>query len=74
MHKKNAEQQPEDGEDCTSFWTVDDMFTFENVGFSKDVGDIKYLICADCEVGPLGWHDIKDKKSFLVALDRIKSA
>ena len=72
MHKKSEGQLPEDGEELDNFWTVSDMFTFENVGFSKNVGTIKYLICADCEVGPLGWHNITDKTSFLVALDRVK--
>ncbi len=50
---------------------VEDMFDFDNVGFSKDVGDIKYLVCADCEVGPVGYHTVKDKKCF-VALARVK--
>lgn len=35
---------------------MEDMFTFVNVGFTKDVGNIKFLVCADCEVGPTGWH------------------
>ncbi|XP_005988447.1 guanine nucleotide exchange factor MSS4 [Latimeria chalumnae] len=61
-----------DGEELQEHWLVDDMFTFENVGFTKDVGNIKYLICADCEVGPIGWHCLEDKKSFYVALDRVK--
>ena len=30
------------------------MFTFENIGFSNTVGDFKYLICADCDMGPIG--------------------
>ena len=72
MHKKSEGQLPEDGEDLVDFWTVSDMFAFENVGFSKNVGSIKYLICADCEVGPLGWHDTKDSTMYLIALDRVK--
>ncbi|MBN3285725.1 MSS4 factor, partial [Polyodon spathula] len=60
------------GEQLKDHWLVDDMYTFENVGFTKDVGNIKYLICADCEVGPIGWHCLDDKKSFYVALDRVK--
>lgn len=61
----------EDGDTLTAHWLVDDMFGFENVGFTKDVGRIKYLICADCEIGPIGWHCLDDKKKYYVALDRV---
>lgn len=60
-----------DGDTLTAHWFVDDMYTFENVGFTNDVGRIKYLICADCEIGPIGWHCLDDKKSFYVALERV---
>jgi hypothetical protein len=62
----------DDGETLTNFWLVDNMYTFENVGFSNTVGTTKYLICADCEIGPVGWHDITDKTAFYVALDRVE--
>ncbi|CAL8084758.1 unnamed protein product [Calicophoron daubneyi] len=42
------------------FWTVNDMFTFENVGFTRDVDSVRYLTCADCELGPIGYHDTKE--------------
>ena len=48
-----------------------DMFDFENIGFSHTVGDTKYLVCADCEQGPVGWHDNNTRKSY-VALARVK--
>jgi len=81
-------------EDITRWWQIDDIYAFENMGFSKDVlnassegsggGDeqsddsaamhqrpqLKYLVCADCERGPLGVHFSKSKKSFL-AVDRV---
>ncbi|KAK2156342.1 hypothetical protein LSH36_216g07073 [Paralvinella palmiformis] len=50
MKKKCEDQKPEDGECYTSHWVVDNMYKFENIGFSNTVGTIKYLICADCEV------------------------
>ena len=56
---------------CFAFWTVNDMFTFENVGFCNTVDNIKYLACADCEVGPIGAHFINDKKTFYVAPQRV---
>ncbi|XP_062842795.1 guanine nucleotide exchange factor MSS4 [Trichomycterus rosablanca] len=74
MRKKNTITQTDgtvDGDMLTAHWMVDDMYTFENVGFTKDVGNVKYLICADCEIGPIGWHSLDDKKSFYVALDRV---
>lgn len=54
----------------THHWAVDDIFTFENLGFSKNVNDLKYLICAACEFGPIGVHKLSNKKSY-VSLDRI---
>lgn len=47
------------------------MFTFENIGFSHTVDNYKYLICADCEMGPVGYHNITTKKCY-VALERVK--
>ncbi len=47
------------------------MFDFENIGFSRSVGDVQFLVCADCEVGPVGYYDKATKKCFL-ALARIK--
>ncbi|XP_037535568.1 guanine nucleotide exchange factor MSS4 [Nematolebias whitei] len=77
MRKKSSPSATEgsvDGDTLTSHWLVDDMLTFENVGFTNDVGRIKYLICADCEIGPIGWHCLDDKKKFYVALDRVNHA
>uniref|UniRef100_A0A8C8SCS9 Guanine nucleotide exchange factor MSS4 n=1 Tax=Pelusios castaneus TaxID=367368 RepID=A0A8C8SCS9_9SAUR len=73
MKKKTAllASSSPDGDVLQDHWLVDDMFSFENIGFTKDVGNIKFLICADCEVGPIGWHCLDDKKSFYIALDRV---
>uniref|UniRef100_A0A8B9ST79 RAB interacting factor n=1 Tax=Anas platyrhynchos TaxID=8839 RepID=A0A8B9ST79_ANAPL len=32
---------------------------------------VKFLVCADCEAGPIGWHCLDDKDSFYVALERV---
>jgi hypothetical protein len=57
-----------------SFWTVKDMMAFENIGFSREASDgRKYLICADCELGPLGFADIKESL-FYIATSRVKNA
>ena len=60
-----------EGETLDDFWLVEDMFHFENVGFSKAVDNVKYLICADCEMGPIGFHDPSAPKEFYVALARV---
>ncbi|EDM09722.1 rCG46281, isoform CRA_a [Rattus norvegicus] len=60
-----------DGDVLEEHWLVNDMFIFENVGFTKDVGNVKFLVCADCEIGPIGWHCLDDKNSFYVALERV---
>jgi hypothetical protein len=54
------------------FWVVEDMFTFENVGFTNTVDMRKYLACADCEIGPIGFQNIDNPQQFLVSLDRVK--
>ncbi|XP_078500229.1 guanine nucleotide exchange factor MSS4 [Lissotriton helveticus] len=74
MRKKTAlaDGSSPDGDVLEDHWLVDDMYTFENVGFTKDVGKIKFLICADCEIGPIGWHCLDDKKTFYVAVERVK--
>lgn len=59
------------GETLKKHWLVSDMFAFENVGFSMTVDSIKYLACADCECGPIGWHDINDKTQFYIAVERV---
>lgn len=72
MHQKKS--QPIDdleSEVFLEFWEIDDMFKFENIGFSNTVGNYKYLICADCEMGPVGYHEIQSKKCF-IALKRVK--
>lgn len=60
-----------DGDVLQEHWLVRDMFSFENVGFTRDVGNVKFLVCADCEAGPIGWHCLDDKDSFYVALERV---
>ncbi|XP_053722979.1 guanine nucleotide exchange factor MSS4 [Synchiropus splendidus] len=77
MRKKKGVQSAEgsvDSDTLTAHWLVEDMFTFENVGFTKGVGNIKYLICADCEIGPIGWHCLDDKNSYYVSLERVDHA
>ena len=57
-------------EKLSQFYRVEDMFDFDNVGFSNTVDNMKYLICADCDAGPIGYHDLNTKKCYL-AISRI---
>ncbi|XP_069627949.1 guanine nucleotide exchange factor MSS4 [Haliaeetus albicilla] len=71
MRKKAAAAAGGGGDLLREHWLVRDMFSFENVGFTRDVGNVKFLVCADCEAGPIGWHCLDDKDSFYVALERV---
>jgi len=53
------------GETLKYFWELDDVFQFENIGFSRDSKEKKYLTCADCERGILGFQDLITKKIYL---------
>ncbi|CAM0135328.1 hypothetical protein VKS41_000084 [Umbelopsis sp. WA50703] len=66
--------KPIDDKDVPSvneyFWHVSDMMHFDNVGFSKTVGETKFLSCADCDIGPIGYHIISDQpKEYLIGVD-----
>nr|XP_057911879.1 guanine nucleotide exchange factor MSS4 [Doryrhamphus excisus] len=77
MRKKSSLSSTDgsvDGDTLSAHWLVGEMFDFENVGFTNDVGRIKYLICADCEIGPIGWHCLDDKRSYYVAIERVNHA
>jgi hypothetical protein len=64
----------ETSEAVRKFWRVKDKFDFENVGFTKTVdGNLKYLICGECDTGPIGYYDISDEASIYVACERVSS-
>lgn len=61
------------------FWRVAQPFDFDNVGYSRavatDIGTqagkkIKWLICAECDLGPLGYGFEGEKEAF-VSADRV---
>ncbi|XP_075985256.1 RAB interacting factor STRAT [Anticarsia gemmatalis] len=57
----------------TEFYHVENMYTFENIGFTHSVANCKYLSCADCDAGPVGFYDMDTKHSY-VAISRIVHA
>ncbi|KRZ48428.1 RNA polymerase II-associated protein 3 [Trichinella nativa] len=46
----------------TEFVRVDDIYDFENIGFSRDSNGVQYLLCAACEIGPLVMLVRKERK------------
>ncbi|XP_023934341.1 guanine nucleotide exchange factor MSS4 homolog [Bicyclus anynana] len=60
-------------EKVNQFYHVENMFTFDNIGFTHTVDCYKYLSCADCDAGPVGYYDMNSKHSY-VALSRIEHA
>lgn len=64
--------QIDDGKE-THFWQLTNMMDFENVGFSKTVDSVKYLSCAECDVGPIGYHDTQSEpKEYLISVKRAR--
>ena len=67
----NATTQEIPVERVKEFWKIKDMFHFENIGVSKTIGTTKYLLCADCEIGPVGYHVITNPHAFFLAVNRV---
>jgi hypothetical protein len=59
------------------FIRISNMMLFENIGVSRPCSDLlvsKYLLCADCEVGPIGF-EAKDEDGVVcynLAVDRVR--
>lgn len=70
IHQKKQQNEKFESENLKDFWEVKDMYTFENIGFSNAVDNKQYLICADCELGPIGYYDSTTKISY-IALSRV---
>ncbi|EPZ32124.1 Mss4-like protein [Rozella allomycis CSF55] len=57
-------------------WFLSNIYTFDNIGVTKPTqmdsfgNDFRFLICAECEIGPLGYLDNANKSIFL-AEDRV---
>lgn len=43
QQKKASTEEQIESESYKDYWTVEDMFTFENIGFSHQVGTTKYV-------------------------------
>ncbi|KAL5279116.1 mdt-9 family protein [Megaselia abdita] len=72
IHQKNSvDIKDVETEEISEYWVVNDMLTFENIGFSNQVENTKFLTCADCEKGPVGFN-IASEKNCYIALSRVK--
>ncbi|RHZ58177.1 hypothetical protein Glove_375g11 [Diversispora epigaea] len=71
---KNDASNDASSSQLQGFWQLTDMMAFENIGFSKTIIEtgIKYICCADCNAGPLGYHDTTaNEKEYLIAVNRV---
>ncbi|CAG8485568.1 8188_t:CDS:2 [Ambispora leptoticha] len=62
-------------EELQPYWRLTEMMDFENIGFLKTVEltGIKYLICADCDFGPLGYHETNaPENEYFIAADFVR--
>eukprot|EP01102_Stenamoeba_stenopodia_P007027 TRINITY_DN1962_c0_g1_i1.p1 TRINITY_DN1962_c0_g1~~TRINITY_DN1962_c0_g1_i1.p1 ORF type:complete len:150 (-),score=38.07 TRINITY_DN1962_c0_g1_i1:108-494(-) len=70
--KKTTEGGGEqEGETLNWFWHLPDMWLFENIAFTKAMGEggLRYLTCADCEQGVIGIQP--SPTEFYLALSRV---
>lgn len=67
---RSRDGQNDKSELLNDYWLVEEINGFENVGVSHKVENVKYLVCADCERGPIGWHDLATFHSY-IALSRV---
>eukprot|EP01100_Stratorugosa_tubuloviscum_P004641 TRINITY_DN2167_c3_g1_i1.p1 TRINITY_DN2167_c3_g1~~TRINITY_DN2167_c3_g1_i1.p1 ORF type:complete len:154 (+),score=71.20 TRINITY_DN2167_c3_g1_i1:118-579(+) len=71
VHCSKQQQGADKGETLNWFWEIADMFKFENIGFSKTLGSLRYLTCADCEKEIVGFQNLPNPICYLAA-NRVK--
>ncbi|KAL3116032.1 hypothetical protein niasHT_007332 [Heterodera trifolii] len=72
--KKRADEGGDEAVQTTEhsqWWTLTDMMQFENVGFTNAFRGRRFLACADCEIGPIGFVCDQTGK-FLVSVERVR--
>lgn len=53
-----------------SWWRVEKMLDFDNIGFTHASEGVKYLVCADCEMGPVGYLSLESQAHY-IAISRV---
>ena len=73
--EKDTQKSDKEGELESEFWHVASQFDFENIGVTKppfENADFRYLVCADCDFGPLGVFYPQDASSYFISKKRVK--
>ncbi|CAL2040881.1 unnamed protein product [Caenorhabditis brenneri] len=47
------------------YFGVKDIFAFENVGFTRSAEGKKFLVCGECEEGPVGFVDPNTEMNYV---------
>lgn len=53
-----------------SWWCIEKMLDFDNIGFTHACEGVKYLVCADCEMGPVGYLSLESQAHY-IAVSRV---
>ncbi|PRP87009.1 hypothetical protein PROFUN_04991 [Planoprotostelium fungivorum] len=75
MSRQRKDTDSSETEVLRHFWFVKDMFTFENIGFTRNVDtSYKYLTCADCEQDVVGIQFLEgpDTDGMYLAASRVR--
>ena len=59
-------------ENVQGFWHVTDKFDFDTMGATKaaDASGMRFIICGECDLGPIGWF--KSDKDMYVSVRRVR--
>ncbi|UMM29464.1 hypothetical protein L5515_011812 [Caenorhabditis briggsae] len=52
-------------EPVRGYFGVKDIFAFENVGFTRSSEGKRYLVCGECEQGPVGFVDTLTEMNYV---------
>ena len=69
-NNNNNDSDKQESKKVVAYWSVSDMMTFENIGFSNKQEKIKFLVCADCEI--LNGFNVIGEDKFYVCIDLVK--
>uniref|UniRef100_A0A8R1DFX6 Uncharacterized protein n=1 Tax=Caenorhabditis japonica TaxID=281687 RepID=A0A8R1DFX6_CAEJA len=47
------------------YFGVKDMFAFENIGFTRSAAGKRFLVCGECEQGPVGFVDSETQMNYV---------
>lgn len=76
IYKKDVQENSVETHTTYHLWTVRNMMDFENIGFSRpaprpEAPGLRFLVCAECELGPLGYQIDSSIQEFHLVSDRV---